>query len=373
MPPDIAARRLHTQRLTGEPFASPVDAVAWLTAVQAQDYTGAKWALGMRTRKATDADIDRLYDAGAILRTHVMRPTWHFVLPKDLRWLMNLSAPRVKAKTATYDRRLEIDAALLRVSHAAIESALAGGRHLTRPELAATLAEAGIVTDVQRMGHLLMHAELDQVVVSGPRRGNRMTYALFEERVPAMPSTRRLDRDEALAELTLRYFTGHGPAQLQDFAWWSGLTIADGRRGIEAAGPALEREVIGGRSFWSSPAAPAVRRRGRAPIVHLLPNYDEYLVAYRDRSDSLDPARQLGTAPFPHGSILAHAVVLNGQVWGGWKRRLSARPLVVELGPIDPLDDSESRALLRAADDLARFAGVPVTVTGLARAEAPRD
>jgi hypothetical protein len=370
MPRDIATRRLHTQRLTGAPFASPVDVVTWLTAVQSQDYTGAKWALGLRTRNATDGDIDRLYDAGAILRTHVMRPTWHFVLPADVRWLLQLTGPRVKAKLAPYDRRLEVDSKLITRSQAVIEAALRGGASLTKPELAAVLEGAGINTTGLRMGHILMHAELDAVVVSGPRHGKQFTYALLDERVPA---ARRPDRDEAVAELTLRYFTGHGPAQLQDFAWWSGLTMADGRRGIEAAGPALEREVIGDRSFWSSPVAPAVRRRGRAAIVHLLPNYDEYLIAYRDRSDSLDPARQFDTAPFPHGSILAHAVVLNGQVWGGWKRQLSARPLVVKLGPIDPLDDSESRALLRAADDLARFAGVPVTVTGLARAEAPRD
>lgn len=241
---DIATRRLHTQRLAGEPFASAVDAVAWLGAVQSQDYAGAKWALGQRTRGVTDADLDRLCDEGAILRTHVMRPTWHFVLPCDIRWLLGLTAPRVKARLAPYDRRLEIDAPLLKRSHAVIESALEGGSSLTRAELGAALERAGIPAAGQRLGHLVSYAELDAIVVSGPRRGRQVTYALLEERAP---SARRLDRDEALAELTRRYFTGHGPAQVQDFAWWSGLTVADVRRGLELAGPVLAHEVIGER------------------------------------------------------------------------------------------------------------------------------
>jgi hypothetical protein len=356
---DIAARRLHTQRLAGEPFAAAVDAVAWLGAVQSQDYAGAKWALGLRTRAVTDADLDRLFDEGAILRTHVMRPTWHFVLPDDIRWLLDLTAPRVRARLAHYDRQLEIEPALLARSHAVIESALGCGSPLTRGELAAALERAKMPAAGQRMGHLLMHAELDAIVASGPRRGRQHTYALLAERAP---SARRLDRDEALAELTRRYFTGHGPAQVQDLVWWSGLTVADVKRGLALTGPALAHEVIGGKSYWSSPDAPMVG--GRAPIVHLLPNYDEFLVAYRDRTASLDPARALDTAPLPNGGILGNVVVVNGQVWGGWKRTLQGRQAVVELGLLDVLDTTEGAALREAAGRLAPFLGVPVTVTG---------
>ena len=356
---DIAARRLDTQRLTGEPFASALDAVARLGAVQSQDYAGAKWALGQRTSDATDADLDRLFDEGAILRTHVMRPTWHFVLPEDIRWLLDLTAPRVKATFASYARRLEVDAAVLKGSHAVIEAALRGGSHLTRRELGVVLERAGIPTDGLRLGHLVSSAELDGIVTSGPRHGKQMTYALLEERAP---SARRLDRDEALAELTRRYFTGHGPAQVQDFAWWSGLTVADVKRGLALVGTALAHEVIGGKSYWSSPDAPPAPER--APIVHLLPNYDEFLVAYRDRTASLDPARGFDTAPFPYGSILAHVVVLNGQVWGGWKRRLQDRQAFVEVGPLDVLDTAEGAALQKEVERLARFLGVPVTVIG---------
>jgi hypothetical protein len=357
----IAARRLHAQRLTGEPFASTVEALGRLGAVQAQDYAGAKWALGQRTRAVTDADLDRLFDEGAILRTHVMRPTWHFVLPDDVRWLLELTGPRVKARMAHYDRQLELDAAVLKRSRAVMEAALRDGSHLTRGELVAALERSGIPARGQRLGHLVLHAELDAVVVSGPRRARQFTYALLEERAP---NARRLDRDEALAELTRRYFTGHGPAQVQDFAWWSGLTVADVKRGLALVGPALVHEVIGGSSYWSSPDLhPAV---GGGPIVHLLPNYDEFLIAYRDRTASLDPARGFDTAPFPYGSILAHVVALNGQVWGGWKRRLRGRQVVVELGPLDILDATETAALRRAAGDLARFLGVSVRVAGAA-------
>jgi hypothetical protein len=356
---DLAARRLRTQRLAGAPFASAEEAVRWLGAVQSQDYAGAKWALAMRTGDLTDADLDRLFDAGAILRTHVMRPTWHFVLPEDVRWLLELTAPRVKATMAHYDRQLGIDAALLRRSHAVLEAALRGGSYLTRTELAKALERSGIPASGQRLGHLVMHAELDAVIVSGPRRGRQFTYALLDERAPA---ARRLDRDEALAELTRRYFTGHGPAQVPDFTWWSGLTAADAKRGLSLAGPALAREVIDGRSYWSGAHEPP--QAGAAPpLVHLLPNFDEFLVAYRDRSAALDP--RLDTAAFPNGSILAHVVLVDGRVRGGWKRRLGSRQVVVELGSLVAMDND---ALARAAGELERFLGVPVAI-----APAPPD
>ncbi len=322
-------------------------------AVQSQDYAGAKWALGQRTHGVTDADVDRLFDEGAILRTHVMRPTWHFVLPDDVGWLLELTGPRVKARIAHYGHQLGIDAALLKRSHAVVQASLGEGSPLTRGELGPALARAGLPSDGPRLGLIMLHAELDGLVVSGPRRGRQFTYALLAERAP---SGRRLDRDEALTELTRRYFTGHGPAQVHDFAWWSGLTVADARRGLALVGPALVHEMIGGKSYWSSQDAASPVAGG--PVVHLLPDYDEFLVAYRDRSDSLDPARRLGPAAFPRESILAPVVVLDGKVWGGWRRRADGQRAVVELGPLEVLDASGTAALRRAVRDLERFLGV---------------
>lgn len=355
--PDVAARRLRTQRLTGERFATADEAVGWLAAVQSQDYAGAKWALGQRVAGLTDRDTDRLYDAGAILRTHVLRPTWHFVLPDDVRWLLDLTAPRVRMRLTPMDGRLETDGPLRARSQRAMERALGDGHHLTRAELGAALERAGIPATGMRLGHLVMYAELDGLIVSGARRGRQHTYALLAERAP---HARRLTREEALGELALRYFRSHGPAQPQDFAWWSGLTIADARRGLALAGSALVEERVVGRSYWTDPHAPPPA--DEAPAVHLLPNYDEFLVAYRDRSDALDPARGLDTTPFPGGSVLAHVVVLRGQVWGCWRRRAEARQTVVALGPLDVLDPDETVALERAAEDLGRFLGAPVVV-----------
>ncbi len=198
---DIAFRRLQAQRLTGPPCRSAVNVVRWLGAVQAQDYGGVKWALAQRTHETTDAEMDRLFDEGAILRTHVMRSTWHFVLPEDIRWLLELTTPRLRGGLAARRRQLDIDEGLIAHARAAFAAALAGGRSLTRTELGEVLRAAGIAAVGQRLPHLLMTAELDGLLVSGPRREKQFTYALLEERVPVAPA---LDRVAALVELTRR-------------------------------------------------------------------------------------------------------------------------------------------------------------------------
>ncbi len=253
---DIAARRLQAQRLTGAPFTSPLDAIRWLTAVQAQDYGAAKWALAQRSGATTDVELDRLFDQGAILRTHVLRPTWHFVLPEDIGWLLALTGPRVRAGLVARYRRLELDEKVARRAEALFTAALAGGSHLTRGELGEVLSAARISPDGQRLPHLIMRAELDSLIASGPRRGKQFTYALLEERVP---KPRALDRDQAVAELTLRYFRSHGPAQVQDFMWWSGLRMADrsitkpSKARITGSTPLPARL---GRRLWSRTCCP---------------------------------------------------------------------------------------------------------------------
>jgi hypothetical protein len=355
---DIAARRLHSQRLSGEPFASAVDAVRWLGAVQSQDYAGAKWALGQRTRAATDAELDRVYDEGAILRTHVMRPTWHFVLPEDIRWLLELTGPRVRVGLAGRYRQLEIDKGQVARANAAFTQALAGGRHLTRPELGDALRAVGISPDGQRLPHLIIGAELDGLIASGPRRGKQVAYALLEERAPKAPA---LDRAEALAELTRRYFRSHGPAQLQDYVWWSGLTVADARTGIALAGAALERQAIGGNDYWfDAGAGPPCMAGG---VAHLLPNFDEYIVAYRDRAAALHSDRPFEPALFSFGSILSNVVTVGGRVRGGWRRTVARGGLRVEVRLLDRLEPAEAAAVEEAGHRLAHFLGRPVALS----------
>src|SRR4051812_26137343 len=224
---DVIRERLANQFLTGPGLEGPVDVVRGLGAVQAQDYSGAKWAVGQRTQSATEADVEGALARGAILRTHVLRPTWHFVLPEDIRWMLELTGPRVSAGMRSPN--LGLTSEIFRRSHAVIEKALAVGTHLTRQELAALLSRARIDTSEQRLVRLMMQAEVDGVICSGARRGKQFTYALLDARAPSVP---RIDRDEALSRLATIYFTTRGPASAHDFSWWSGLTVGDAKREI---------------------------------------------------------------------------------------------------------------------------------------------
>jgi len=348
---DLVDPRLRNQRLTGIPLATPADVVGWLGAVQAQEYGESKWALAMRARRLSDAAIERAFSAGTILRTHVLRPTWHFVTPADIRWMLALTGPRISRAMSTYHRRLELDTTVFRKSEKAIAGALRGGAQLTRQELKAALQRAGVNADgAQRLAFLTIQAETDAVMCSGGRRGNQFTYALLDDRVPA---TRTLSRDAALAELTRRYFTSHGPAQLHDFAWWSGLTVADARSGLEMAGRELSSDTLDGRTYWS--AAKTVRALPRPQQAHLLGLYDEYLIAYKDRGAARDRSRGTRTTAWDPFSA---PVILGGRVIGGWKKKIAGERVVAKVTPLGPLGRRETRAVEDAADRYAAFVGL---------------
>ena len=245
--PEVLSQRLNNQKLSSPDFPKPVEVVRWLGAVQAQDYNAAKWALALRMRKTTNAVIEEAYNEGKILRTHLMRPTWHFVAPEDIRWLLELTAPRVNIKSGPNYRKLGLDDAIFKRSNKALANALKGGKHLTRAVLRTVLNQSGVAADDSiRLAHIFLRAELDGVVCSGRRIGKQFTYALLEERVPA---TKTLTRDEALAKLTRCYFTSHGPATLQDFIWWSGLTVVDARHGIALIDRHLREALVEEKSY----------------------------------------------------------------------------------------------------------------------------
>ena len=339
--------------------------VRHLLAVQSQDYAGAKWALGQRVAGVTDTDIDRAFDAGEILRTHVLRPTWHFVAPEDLRWLLALTAPRVHQANGYQYRLLEIDDELVAGAAAVFRRVLGGSGAKTREELGQDLDAAGIEAAGLRLGYLIAHAELEAIVCSGPRKGRRQTYALVDERVPPAPPRAR---EEALAELARRYIEGHGPAQAIDLAWWSGLSVRDARTALALASPPLMRETVSGREFWFAPdasatEAPAAALPTASPVVHLLPNYDELLIAFRDRSDAMDP--QLPPPARVAAEILNHLIVRDGLGVGGWRRKDEGRAIRVELNPLVALDEAERDALRGALDKLSAFLARPVETTGL--------
>jgi hypothetical protein len=335
-----------------------------LGAVQAQDFDGAKWAISQRT-SLNDPAIEREFTNGAILRTHVLRPTWHFVDPADIRWMLKLTAPRIMTIMSSYDRKLGLDEKVYRRSNAVIAKALRDKNYLTRTELKAALTKAKFgPLPGERLARLVMRAELDAVICSGPRRDKQFTYALLDERAPAVAAR---DRDADLEDLTLRYFRGRSPATAHDFAWWSGLAMRDVKRGIEIAGPQLEQQTIDGTTYWRAGDAPAAS----APSAHLLPNYDEFFIGYRDRSAIGKRLRSV-SAVTGGSTLIAHVLVVNGQLVGGWKRRVDVERITVEASVLTRLSAGERKLLVEAARSFQEFARREVRVTGLSTRRAPK-
>jgi len=339
--------RLRHQALCASTFRTPSEVVVWMGAVQAQDYPGASWALALRTHGGlTQAAVDEALATGAIVRTHVLRPTWHFVAPADLRWMLALTAPGIRRQLHACDARLELDARLYARASRVFVRALEGGATRTRAELAVALAGAKIAASGQRLAHLVMDAELSGLICSGPRRGAQFTYGLVDERVPPAPA---LSREDALTTLAARYFHSHGPATAHDFAWWSGLTLGDARKGAALAG--VDQLLL------AAPPAP-----DRAAGAHfLLPNYDEYFIAYRHRDAVLDPSRARNVGVFTSAEY-PHQIVLHGRVAGSWRRETSTAAAAVTLKPYGDVSTRETRGLHAAARAFGRFLGLPCTV-----------
>jgi hypothetical protein len=363
---NVIELRLRNQKLSRTALRRPEDVVAWLGAVQSQDYFGAKWGVAQRASGVVEADIDRAFDEGRLLRTHILRPTWHFVPAADLRWMLSLSAPRVHAVSATYYRRLALEPRTLSRVHTTFERALRGGRQLTRQELRTALGRAGIDAATQRLAYIVMHAELEQVITSGPRRGKQFTYMLVDDRAPRGP---RLDANAALTELARRYFTSHGPATVRDFSWWSGLTMRQTRTALEALGTSVEKETIGDLTYWLVPSRSTGRRVQSS--IYLLPNYDEYLIAYRDRGN-VQPLMTTANANRTI-DIYAHILVADGGFGGTWRcGRLRAIGTAakradgeesVSVVPLHPLTRRHSRDLAKAVERFAAFLGCNVRLT----------
>jgi hypothetical protein len=352
----ITARRLIAQQIARPAFATLHDLVARLGAIQAQDYAAVKWAAGLRLAgDATDAGIERAVGDGAVIRTHALRGTWQLVAPADVRWMLDLVAPRLIASYATRYRQLELDAATFRRGNAMLAEALRGGAQLTRAELASAFEAAGISTSGQRLAHLLQRAELEALVCGGARRGKQFTYTLLENRAP--DSHPRLDRGEALAELALRYFRSRGPATLDDFKWWSGLAPADARAGLDAVQSLLASTVIGSRTYWHDKDVAA---KVRSPAAFLLPAFDEYLIAYRDRDAVLDPqyVKRLNAG----GGMLGACIVLGGRVIGTWRRTLARDAVAIELDLFEAAAPQQHQAIAVATQRYGAFRGLEVSI-----------
>jgi len=354
----VARWRMHTMRLSGRTYQSPAAAVEGLLAVQAENYPQASWAVATRTSGVTQAELQRLFDDGVILRTHVLRPTWHFVRPDDIRWLVELTGPRIARLFVPLQRQLELDDAALEASSAVITEALSEGAHLTRAALAARLRDAGLRVDGQRLGVMMATAERSALICSGAMQGRDHTYALLDERAPA---ARRLDRDEALAELVLRYFRGHGPATEGDLAYWATMPLSAVRTGLAAVGDQLDHVEHDGRTYWFTDPPP--NGAGLEPRAHLLQALDEYHNGYQDSRYVLDAD---GIVPRGRRASVGMTVV-DGQMVGDLRRTIRDDRATFDVGLFRDLDDDELDAIYAAAERYGAFLGLEATVVAARR------
>lgn len=350
---DIIGRRRENQALI-RPGRDPAEIVAWFGAVQAQDYLGALWALGLRTADAVQSDIELAITERRIVRTWPMRGTLHFVAADDVRWLLELLAPRIIQRHAARLRReFELDAAAIARCRQILVHALQGRESLSRTRIYDALNEQGVSTSGQRGIHILGRLAQEGLICCGPRAGKQPTFVLLDE---WLPETRGLLREEALAELALRYFTSHGPATVRDLSWWSGLPLADARAAVHLVERRLEGETVRGEPYWFADAERRIRKKG--PVTcHLLPPFDEYLVGYQDRTAVLDP-KHVGRLQ----ALLSPVVEINGKIAGTWSRMITRGNVRVQLTPFSRFPAASGKAIDCAVARYGAFLGVPAAV-----------
>jgi len=343
---DIVRFRLLHQQLAASNFNTPQQVVSWMIAQQAQEYSMSKWAIGLRAKNITDAIVEKAFNEGAILRTHLMRPTWHFVAPSDIRWLLALTAPRIHALSVFYYRRADLDAKLFSKTQALILKALEGGKHLTRSAIQSEFAKAKIKAEGERLSYIMMQAELEGLICSGPRHGKQFTYALLEERVTPV---KKLLRAEALVAFVQRYFTSRGPATLQDFSYWSGLPLKDAKEGASALPSSFLHETINGEEYIF--LEPDWKEKNNYITTFLMPDYDEYGMSYKNRSALSEP-----DLPLIKGStVYSHWLVINGRIAGTWNRIERNKKIDVETKSSIKLSKLKELEVTKAAKRYAAF------------------
>jgi len=350
---DILALRLTNQQIAMPTSTRPSDVIARLLAIQAQDYRGALWSIGLRLRGSNVSQIERAIAERTIVRTWPMRRTLHFVAAADVKWLLRLLTPRaIKGMTGRL-RRLEVDDKVLSRSRKALANALRDESLLTRDAVYDVLERAKIPTANQRGIHILSRLSQEGLLCFGPHRGKQPTFALLEEWIS---ESRELDRDEALAELTVRYFRGHGPATVRDLAWWSGITLGDARAGVAMMASELAEESVGGKTYIVSRNACAVSAAARrsARALYLLPGFDEYMLGYSDRSLALNPAHAAKIVPGNNGMFMP-TIVARGRVIGTWRAATSRRSMTVSPIPFEEMSARDTRALGAAAGRYEQF------------------
>jgi hypothetical protein len=366
--PDLAKIRLHSQQIARPALETPGKLVGFMGAMQAQDFAMAKWACGLRVPGAGAATIETALEKGEILRTHLLRSTWHFVAAEDIYWLLELTAPQIRTALRYRHKTLEMTPSLVNKSNRIIEKTLADA-HLTRDEIARELERGKIATrGDNRLAHLLLCAELEGVICSGAARGSRQTYALLPERVPH--KKKDLPRDEALARLAQRYFTSHGPASLPDFRWWSGLSVKDARAAVKMAQADLIAETVDQETYWLSNKC-AVSKPRQAAAIAILPAFDEFIVAYKDRTPSLPSAHY--KKAITNNGLFRPVVVQDGAVIGLWKPNSQQSQVAIEIEYFNAPAPATCRQVTRAAAAYAAFVGLPLEVAHIPPGTPPQS
>lgn len=344
----IALYRLHNQQIALHSFQTPQQIVAHMGAMQAQDYEMAKWAIGVRINNSNIDLVEEALNTHTILRTHVLRPTWHFVAASDIKWMLTLTAPNVLKLLNPLLKKAGIDEQVLQQSIKTIQKILAKKTALTRTEIMAQLALQGVQTDELMAAHIMMYAELKGIVCNGPKKDKQHTYLLLDELVHDNTS---LSREEALSKLAKRYFVSHGPATLQDFIWWSGLGVKDARLGLEAIKYELLSEKIEEQEYYfeSIPNMPAKQ----TPQTYFLPAFDQYIIGYKDRTVSLHPTHF--SSVVTNNGIFKPSIVKNGEVIGTWKRTIKKYQILIEPTFLDAANQLSSKELNKAIQPVENF------------------
>lgn len=351
----VSRYRLLNQQLLQPAFRTAGELVHWMGAMQAQDYLGAKWSIGLRVPGSTDGTIEQAVAEREIIRTWGLRGTWHWMAPGDVHWMLQLAGPKILQKQAYYLKQESLNATHVKKSNKVLVKVLQDGQALTREELTTILAGQGIKTSPSGIGHLLLHASIEGLICMGPRRGKQFTHVLLDNWVP---QEKRYVPADPLAELTLRYFTSHGPATVKDFMWWGGLTLMEARKGTESVKDTLENLVVEGETYWLAAGPPATKRKGN---VHLLPGFDEYLLGYADRTAVIDVkhAKELGMTA--NGQFNA-TIVVNGEVEGTWKRTIGTKQVTIEPSFFERTGTVVQQSMATAAKRYAKFLGLPVVL-----------
>lgn len=347
----ISNARLINQKIAASELKTPGDLVGFMGAIQSQDYAMAKWAIGLRLKEPSVNEIESSLHKGEIIRIHVLRPTWHFVIAEDVYWMLKLSSPRIKASMKSRHVQLELPEKVIAKTNNILEKSLSGGKNLTRIELTKIFTSHGIRTDENRLSHILQSAELEGLICSGPADSKRQTYSLLYERVPVKKD---LSKDEALAELAKRYFTSRTPATIQDFSWWSNLSLGESRKAFDFVRSDFHTEKIGSQEFILNDSFSIPE--GSKNTVYLLPAFDEFLISYKDRSSSLSMIHNRKAVS--NNGIFYPPVIVDGQVAGLWQRRFQKNKVLIQTTLFNPLPKLVINRIKKQAGRFGKFLGM---------------